>query len=1204
MVARAVYSFACINCGGEILDERLLKLGLCEKCLPDVGDIDFQQAIQILKSSGKLKKLKEISTLYTSYLEFKEFFRKAVGFEPWALQEVWAKRILLGENFAIVAPTGIGKTVLGLVMALYLASKGKRCYVIVPSSILAQQLYEKAERFAEKAGAKFVEIVAYHAGLSKSEKEEALKKISNPRSLLLITTDRFLVDRFESLKGNVFDYVFVDDVDSFLKSPKNIDRAVSLLGFNPEIVDHVLKLIELRRRIARGFDKDIVKEYERVEEIVEKEKRKRRGLLIVSGATLRGKRTKRLMIFRELLGFEVGRLPEFVRNIADLYMELEDRDLIDEAISLVKKHGPGCLIFVPQALGKDFAAKVAERFEKAGIKVHLYEKMEADILQRFCDEEIDAMVGIASLRSPLARGIDLPERIRYAVFIGVPRREITISRDEYNPTKILTLIYNIMPILERRLRDEAEAVAAKLSKIVPLNKELMEKIKNAIERGERLEGFEGYAENAIIAGREFLKKVLTDELIERIKRELDISIKPVEDGFSLIIPDTSGYIQASGRTSRLYAYGVTKGMSIVLVDDPKAFKGLTSRLKIILEELEFAPYDEKEAELIFREIDSERKIIRELRLGTAKIRVKDVIRSALMLVESPTKARTIAYLFGKPFRREVQGLTIYETSIGGVIVGVAATKGHLTDLIIGRGIHGVEVMDSRFIPIYGSIKRCLKCGEQWADGDSCPSCGSKEFIDKTQIVEAVRRLATQYNDIYLATDPDAEGEKIAYDLMCLIKPYNPRIYRLEFHEVTRRALLSAVENKRDVKLSLVEAQLLRRIEDRWIGFELSMKLWDRFKSRWLSAGRVQTPVLGWIVDITEKARKKRNLLRIRLKDGPIIELLDPENLDEIKKMWKDGKLRVKVMDVSYEERIINPLPPYTTDSYLRDASLYLKLSSMDAMRIAQELFEAGLITYHRTDSTTVSQTGINVAKSYLEQTFPEEFAPRTYRREGAHECIRPVRSLDSERLRYYMRMGIIRIPRKLSNLHFKVYDLIFRRFIASQMKSAKILTQRYVVDVVGNSVEVSNDVKIIEEGFMKVFPTTRMRKEVREGEYDVEDLSIRKIPAARLLSEGDVVAMMRERGIGRPSTYSKIIQTLFERGYIIERGGKLIATKKGKAVYSFLSQMFEKYISEELTRKLEEEMDMVERGEADYQELLRRLYDEVMEIKKTQITVS
>ncbi|RLG08603.1 MAG: hypothetical protein DRN68_03360 [Thaumarchaeota archaeon] len=547
MVARAIYSFACINCGGEILDERLLELGLCEKCLPDAGDISFQQAIQILKSSGRLKKLKEISRLYTSYLEFKEFFRKAVGFEPWALQEVWAKRILLGENFAIVAPTGIGKTVLGLVMALYLASKGKRCYVIVPSSILAQQLYEKAEKFAARAGVKSVDIIAYHAGLSKSEKEEALKRISSPRSLL-ITTDRFLVDHFENLKGKVFDYVFVDDVDSFLKSPRNIDRAVSLLGFNPEIVEHVLKLIELRRRIAKGFNKDVMKEYERLEGIVEREKRRRKGLLIVSGATLRGKRTKRLMIFRELLGFEVGRLPEFVRNIADLYMDLKGKNLIDEAISLVKKHGPGCLIFVPQALGKDFATEVARRFEEAGIKVYLYEKMEADILQRFCDGEIDAMIGIASLRSPLARGIDLPERIRYAVFIGVPRREITISKDEYNPTRILTLIYNIMPILEKRLRDEAEAVAAKLSKIVPLNKELMEKIKDAIEKGEKLEGFEGYAENAIIAGREFLKKVLTDELMERIKKELDISIKPVEDGFSLIIPDTSGYIEAFGRT--------------------------------------------------------------------------------------------------------------------------------------------------------------------------------------------------------------------------------------------------------------------------------------------------------------------------------------------------------------------------------------------------------------------------------------------------------------------------------------------------------------------------------------------------------------------------------------------------------------------------------------------------------------------------------
>jgi len=340
-----------------------------------------------------------------------------------------------------------------------------------------------------------------------------------------------------------------------------------------------------------------------------------------------------------------------------------------------------------------------------------------------------------------------------------------------------------------------------------------------------------------------------------------------------------------------------------------------------------------------------------------------------------------------------------------------------------------------------------------------------------------------------------------------------------------------------------------------------------------------------------------------LKDGPMIELLDPENLDEIKEMWEEGTLKVRVRDVSYEEKIVNPLPPYTTDSYLKDASLYLKLSSMDAMRIAQELFEAGLITYHRTDSTTVSQTGINVAKSYLEQTHPEDFVPRTYRREGAHECIRPVKSLDADRLRYYMRMGIIRIPRKLSDLHFKVYDLIFRRFIASQMRPAKILTQRYVVDVMGNPVEASSDVKIIEEGFMKLFPTTRIRKEVREGEYDVEDLSVKRIPAARLLSEGDVVAMMKERGIGRPSTYSKIIQTLFDRGYVIERGGRLIATKKGKAVYNFLSQMFQKYISEELTRKLEEEMDMVERGEADYQELLRRLYDEVMEIKKTQIAV-
>ena len=1202
MEVRAVYSFACANCGGEITDARLLEIGVCPRCLK-LPEENVIKAAEALKSSGKLKKLKSVLDLYLAYEDFKSFFKKALGFEPWALQEIWAKRILSGNNFAIVAPTGIGKTVLGLIMALYLFSKGKKCYVMVPSSILAQQLYEKALSFAERVGLKKIgKIITYHAGLSKSEKKNALEKIKEHKAALLITTDRFLVDHGDLLAGKIFDYVFVDDVDSFLKSPKNIDKAIGLLGLRPEAVDAALKLIELRIKLSKRSVKASMEEYEKLGKKVDQEKRRRKGVLVVSGATLKGKKTRRLMIFEELLGFEIGRFQEFVRNIEDMYLEVDDADLLKETIKLVKRHGGGCLIFTPHALGKSFAAKVAEALEKAGLKVYLYEKMETDILQRFSEGEIDVMVGIAASRSPLTRGIDLPARIRYAVFVGVPRREIFIERDEYNPMKLLVLINNILPSLDRRERSEAEAAVAKLMKIIPMNKALIEKIKKACIEGEQLEGFEKYAQDVITAAKKFLNKVLTPEFVEKIASELDITVKPVEEGFSLIIPDTTGYIQASGRTSRLYPYGVAKGASIILVDDEKAFRGLTTRLKAQLEEIEFVPYDPENAELVFKQIDNERKIIKEIISGRAELKAKDIVRAALMLVESPTKARTISYLFGRPFRRRIGNLTVYEATMGGVIVGVTATQGHITDLIIGRGIHGVEKLDGRFVPIYGIIKRCLNCGDQWADGNKCPSCGSEEIYDKEEIIDAIRKLALEYNDVYIATDPDAEGEKIAYDLMCLIKPYNPRIYRLEFHEVTRRALLNALQKKREINFNLVEAQLLRRIQDRWIGFELSMKLWDKFGSRWLSAGRVQTPVLGWIVNATEQAKKKKRLLRIRLKNGPTIDILDPENLDEIAKAWDEKKLKVRVKQVVEEERTINPLPPYTTDTLLRDAFNYLKLSAADAMRVAQELFEAGLITYHRTDATTVSQVGLGIAKEYINQVAPGDFAPKVYKAEGAHECIRPVKPLDAKKLRYYIKIGIIRIPaRRLMEMHFKMYDLIFRRFIASQSKPARVRAQRFKVEVMGNEIEVMKDVEIVDRGFLQFFPIIRTWNRVAEGEYEVESLEARKISAARLLTEGDVVSLMKERGIGRPSTYSKIIETLLERGYVIERSGRLIATKKGKRIYDFLVEKFGKYVSEELTRKLEADMDMVERGVINYQDLLRKLQEEVMEIKETPI---
>ncbi|MEM2846169.1 MAG: reverse gyrase [Nitrososphaerota archaeon] len=1202
MEIRSIYDFACSNCGGEIADARLIEVGVCEKCLPGKA-AGLIEAAEALKKAGRLQKLKEYLRIQLEYEEFRRFFRRALGFEPWALQEVWAKRIISGDNFAIVAPTGVGKTVLGLIMALYLyAARRRRCYVIVPSSILVQQLYEKAISFAERLGLRISDgLLLYHAGLSRAERENVLNSLrKNDGPIILITTDRFLIDHGDLLMGiKPFDYVFVDDVDSFLKSPKNIDKAIGLLGLRPEAVDLALKLIDVRIKLARSPSKGLSDEYERLSRAVEEERKRRRGILVVAGATLRGRRTRRMMIFEELLDFEVGRFQELVRNVEDLYVEPAGSP-IEETVKLVKRHGGGCLVFIPHALGRSYAENVAEALEKAGIKVHLYRKMSQDILQKFASGEIDAMVGIASSRSPFTRGIDLPSRIRYAVFAGVPRREIRIEKAEYNPAKLLILILNLMPILDERSRRESEPIIAKLRKITPLTKDVMEKIRRADEEGMKLDGFEGYAQEVIASAREFVGKILSPQLLERIERDLDITLKQAGDGFTLIIPDTTGYIQASGRTSRLYPYGIMKGASIVVVDDARAFRGLIARLKAQIEELDFEPYDEKKAELIFEQIDRERKLLGEIQRGEVEIRVKDLVRAALMLVESPTKARTIAHLFGRPFRRRIGPLTVYEAAIGGMIVGVAATQGHITDLITGseRGLHGVENMNGRFIPVYGVIKRCYNCGEQWADGRPCPSCGSDDIFDKIEIIEAIRRLAQQYNEVYLATDPDAEGEKIAYDLMCLIKPFNPNIHRLEFHEVTRRALLSALQSKRSVSISLVEAQLLRRIEDRWIGFELSRKLWERFGSRWLSAGRVQTPVLGWIAERTSDYKKKRMMIRVRLGENLYIDILEPENVEEVLREWETGRLKATVRILGEEEVTVNPPPPYTTDSLLRDASSYLKLSAANAMRVAQDLFEAGLITYHRTDATTVSQVGMSIAREYLSRIDPSLFAPRAYRMEGAHECIRPVKPLDAEKLRYYVRIGLITIPAaRLTETHYRMYDLIFRRFIASQCRPAKIVTQRISVDVLGNSVELSRDVKLLDKGFLEFYPVIRIADRVEAGEYPVSGLEVRKVPSAWLLTEGDVVALMKERGIGRPSTYSKIIETLLERGYAIERNGRLIATKKGITVYRYLIERFGDYVSEELTRRLEADMDRVESGKADYQKILEELYQEVMAIR-------
>jgi reverse gyrase len=1186
------YLGLCPNCGGTISSERLGSVALCKNCLEkEIRGIE--KIYRKLLQEGKLKNFKEIYEFEKAFDEFSNLFKKLVGQKPWSLQEVWVRRILGGNSFAIIAPTGVGKTVCGIITAIFFARKGKKSYLILPTSLLVEQVAEKLLSFVERLG-KELRIAYYHSGLKSRDKKQMSEKITKGEFEIIVTTERFLLNNFEKLKNFKFDFIFVDDVDSFLKSPKNIDKVLVLLGFSQAIVNNAIELLRLRteiNKLAKMRKKDKTLE-EKVKVLREKitsyKKANKIGILVVSGATTKAKRTKRIKLFRELLDFELGYKPEYLRNMKDFYKFAEN--LKEETLKIVGEFGDGCLIFVPMDLGRVFAEELAGFLNAHGIKAFVYEKMEEHILERFVKGEYDCLVGIASYRSPLARGIDLPERIRYVIFAGVPKFKIKLSYDEYNPSKLLTLLKN----LREFLGEEAEKHIDALRKIVPMKAELIEEIKDAIEEGKRLEGFEEFARNIIEKVRNFLKKVITPKLISQIESSKELMIEFKDNEFFLIISDPIAYLQASGRASRLFAGGISRGASILLIDNEKSFNDLKKKTKIFAEDIEWKEFDVKKMKKWFERIDEDRKLMKEIKAGKIPGRIRNYIKTALMIVESPTKARTIARFFGRPYRREIDGVTIYETSIGEYILNIVATMGHSFDLIYTQGFHGILV-NEQFVPVYDFIKKCKECGEQLTEYDKCPKCGSENLATKEKIIKVLRKVAREVNVVFLASDPDAEGEKIAWDVFCALKPFNKNIFRLEFHEITKRAILNAIKKKRKIDEHLVEAQIVRRIEDRWIGFELSEKLWKEFHNRRLSAGRVQSPVLGWIIERTKQSREKKPIALIKLENDLWLSLEEFKFDFPLKEFAKKIREKKVLIDVSEFEKEISPLPPYTTDSLLKDASLKLKLNVEQTMRIAQDLFELGLITYHRTDSTSVSSVGISLAKEYIEENFPGNFKGRGWRKEGAHECIRPTHPIDVETLRRLITMKLLRFPRKLTSQHLALYDLIFKRFIASQMKEAKVRSQKIIARINGNEVSMERTVALIEEGFAKLV-YLKIEKPIEKREYAVVGGGIKWVPKAFPFSQGEIVAQMKEKGIGRPSTYAKIVETLFLRKYVVEKNGKIFPTRLGFKVYSFLTSKYREFVSEELTRKLEEEMDRIERGEVDYQEVLRKVYEEVRRI--------
>lgn len=493
---------------------------------------------------------------------------------------------------------------------------------------------------------------------------------------------------------------------------------------------------------------------------------------------------------------------------------------------------------------------------------------------------------------------------------------------------------------------------------------------------------------------------------------------------------------------------------------------------------------------------------------------------------------------------------------------VGASRGHVTDLAINQPSFGAKIIDSKL--------------------------EVKFDITRPEVIKSFQSIAENVDEVLIATDPDAEGEKIAWDLRCFIYPFNQNIKRLRWHEITKRAIVEGLNNPEEFDLDLLKSQILRKVEDAWIGLELSKIVQKKFGRGDLSAGRVQTPVLGWVCERTRESKKKIVRLNVQLENNLYLTFtVQPE---ELEKLQMDDK--VLIFDLVEELVEQNPLPPYTTDSLLQDGINSLNLPASDVMSLAQELFESGLITYHRTDSTRVSSFGINMAKQYLErENLGTYFRARVWATgEGAHECIRPTKPLSSFELETDIDAKLLLLQTKLSKRHIRLYDLIFKRFIASQMSPAKVKIFKFKAKF-GNIVQdFQLNGAVVENGF-NLFVPIKTIDEVKAGEYKVLQVQKRFVSEKPLYTEADLIQMMREKKIGRPSTYAPTIQKLKDRGYVRSFNGRLSGTSLGFNVFKFLISNYEPLVSEERTRIVLEAVDRVEKGEENF-------IDKTIEFKK------
>ena len=555
----------------------------------------------------------------------------------------------------------------------------------------------------------------------------------------------------------------------------------------------------------------------------------------------------------------------------------------------------------------------------------------------------------------------------------------------------------------------------------------------------------------------------------------------------------------------------------------------------------------------------------------------------LVIVESPAKVKTIKKFLGSNYE-------------------VAASNGHVRDF--PKSSLGIDV-EHDYEPKYITIR------------------------GKGEVLANLRKLVKKADKVYLATDPDREGEAISWHLYYALKLENKKTYRITFNEITKTAVKESLQHAREIDMDLVDAQQARRCLDRMIGYRISPLLWAKIK-RGLSAGRVQSVALRIICDrekeidafIPEEYWTLNASFAVQGEKKPLVAkyygtgngkttISNKEELDKIKESLKGADYRIT--EVKKGERTKKAPLPFTTSTLQQEASKVLNFSPQKTMRLAQQLYEGvevkgegtiGLITYLRTDSTRVSEEAEKMAKEYIEDRYGAEYAGEgTERKPGqkiqdAHEAIRPT--------------AISRIPLDLKDQLprdlFRLYQLIWKRFTASRMQAAKYETVSVKIGA-GEQIFTVASSKLLFDGFMSVYTQEDEEKEEnnllagslnKDTKLTFEEFEEKQHftqPPAHY-TEASLVRELEELGIGRPSTYAPTITTIMARHYVVKENKNLFVTELGEVVNNMLKEAFPAFVDVNFTANLETLLDGVGEGKVNWKTVVSNFYPDLDEAVK------